>query len=167
MKVLHKTLMRTHDMASGIESFLNRILPIPGIERGIGATENQIQDAERQLGLKIPPDYRAVLRRAGWLGIGPQEFWGLGPDVPDHLDLVISTQLWRTNRRLELPDHLLPIQEDGSGSLFCLDSSRVDCVESPVLFFADDADPGDRCSLWCATLVEFIQGDVEHFLAEG
>ena len=153
-------------MGCKIESLLDRVLTIPGIERGVGATSREIEEAEQQLGLKIPLDYRVVLRRAGWLAIGPQEIWGLGPGVPKHLHLVRSTQLWRTNQWLGLPGHLLPIKEDGGGNLFCLDCSHADRHECPVIFWDHDAEPDNRGNFWASTLSEFIEGYVDTFLAE-
>ncbi len=153
-------------MISNIDLLLDRILAMPRIVRGVGATERDIEDAERQLGLKIPSDYAAVLRRAGWLGIGPQEIWGLGPDVPEHLHLIHSTHLWRANLQICLPGHLLPIQEDGGGNLFCLDCSCPDCRETPIIFWDHDADLGNRGDLWAATLSKFLVEDVDNLVAD-
>ena len=153
-------------MVPDIESLLDRVLAIPEIERGTGATGREIEEAEQLLRLKIPLDYCVMLRRAGWLTIGHQEFWGLGPDVPKHLHLIRATQLWRTNQRLGLPGHLLPIKEDGAGNLFCLDCSHPHRNEHPIIFQSHDAEPANRSSFWAATLCEFVEDYVDEFLAE-
>lgn len=91
------------------------------LEVGKGATQATIQSAERVLGISIRGDYRRFVEEYGWGGVGHIELYGLGDDVPRHLNLVDITTSERTEMSPRLRVELLPIMNDGGGNLYCLD----------------------------------------------
>ncbi len=84
---------------------------------GKGATEFEIQEAQRALDLLIQGDYRNFLLDFGWGGAGDFELYGLGSDVPPHLNLIAITHSERTEMRPPLRHELIPVMNDGGESL--------------------------------------------------
>lgn len=78
--------------------------------------------AERELSLGFPDSYRRFLREFGWAAFGPLEVFGLGPQVPQYLDVVTITRTERLEAGLCLAGNLIPIANDGGGNLYCLDT---------------------------------------------
>ena len=142
-----------------MDMFLEGLVNAPGIQHGTGATEGEIIRAESELQIKIPADYRLLLVRVGWLIIGPQELFGLGAGVPPHLHLVRNAKRWRSNPNLGLPLDMLPIKEDGSGSLFCIRTPPSD--EDGIFFLDHEIGAGQEPSIWSSDLVHFLSGYVE------
>lgn len=105
---------------------------------GGGATDDEIRDAEKILSIKIEGGYIEFLRRFGWGGVGGLELYGLGKDVPPHLDLVSLTLSERSEMIPRLNPKLIPIMNDGGGNLYCLDT-RVS-GENPIVFWDHEAD---------------------------
>ena len=60
----------------------------------------------------IAGGFRSFLRRFGWARVGPVEIFGLGRDVPRHLDLVKIALSERTEMEPHLPPELLPVQRE-------------------------------------------------------
>jgi len=73
------------------------------------------------LGIHIAGDYRDFVESLGWGGADDFEIYGLGADVPDHLDLCAMTESERTVANPPLPANLLPLLNDGGGNLYCID----------------------------------------------
>jgi len=98
----------------------------------------------------LPESYRRFLRDFGWVSIDGDEIFGLGADVPSHLDLVRITQSERTQFRPYLPPHLAPLLNDGAGNHYCLDTRRSSGKGRPVVFWnhehelAEQQDPADE-----------------------
>lgn len=106
---------------------------------GSGADGETIGEAESSLGVPINGGYRVFLERFGWAAIGGLEIYGLGLDVPRHLDLVKVTFSERQEMEPSLPFSLVPVMNDGFGDLFCIDT-RIDS-EPPVVFWEHSAGP--------------------------
>jgi hypothetical protein len=104
------------------ETLAHLLISFPENSLGSGATEEEIQRAERDLGLRIFGAYREFLRRFGWGGVEDFELYGLGTGVPSHLNLVNITQSERSEMEPHLPRDLLPIMNDGGGNLYCLNT---------------------------------------------
>ncbi len=90
---------------------------------GKGATEAGVTRAERELGVPIQGGYRQFLLELGWGGIAGLVLYGLGDDVPDHLDLVKLTLSERTEMHPRLRHELVPVMNNGGGDLYCLDTT--------------------------------------------
>jgi cell wall assembly regulator SMI1 len=96
-------------------------LPEGCVLRGTPATDANVADAERALGVELPAELRAYLRHFGWIVVDGTLVFGLGPDVLPYADLVQITRSERTEMSLALPPYLLPLSNDGSGNLHCID----------------------------------------------
>src|ERR1043165_3149 len=88
---------------------------------GDGVSPSMIADAEKRLGVTFPGALREYLRRFGWIELGHMEFFGLGGRIPPHLHLVDLTVSERSEGGVGLPDHLIPLLNDGGGNLYCID----------------------------------------------
>jgi hypothetical protein len=86
-----------------------------------------VAEAERDLGVALPPCYGIFLRRIGWASTGGISVFGLGSGVPPDIDLrrVIA---WRK----DLPGSAVPFARDAAGAIYCLDGSYSGPYESPV-----------------------------------
>lgn len=92
-----------------------------GFTSGGGALQAEIDAAAGELEFQIRGGYRRFLQTFGWLEIAYDEVWGLGGDVPGHLQLQRLTESERAEMRPRLARHLLPFSNDGAGNLYCLD----------------------------------------------
>lgn len=111
-----------------------RLRQTSGVEFGVGATGEELRDAERALGISFPDPFRSFLSSCGWAAIGSRELFGLGQDVPAFLDLRAIMLSERGEAIPALPLSLIPLSNDGAGNLFCLRADATQ-LESPVLFW--------------------------------
>lgn len=99
-----------------------------------------IEEAERILALRFPPEYRQFLEKFGCGRIESEEIIGLGG--PHHLD-VVKLRSILSNRRNSLPANLLPLRADGGGNYDCLDArSRASNGEFRIVEWRHDAAAG-------------------------
>ncbi|MDP8944134.1 MAG: SMI1/KNR4 family protein [Actinomycetota bacterium] len=130
-------------------------------ERGQGAIAEEIERAERELDVILPDGYRSFLRELGWAAIGHHEIYGLGAEVPYHLDLIRVTMSERTEALPLTPPWLVPVMNDGAGNLHCLDTSRLRHGECPVVFWDHELgeaqvpdDVAEDLPSWLAALLD-------------
>jgi cell wall assembly regulator SMI1 len=121
------------------ESVKDRLEAFPDHEFGRGAQPEEIRGAEQLLQVRFPASYRSFLREFGWGGVEDIELFGLGGDVPPHLDLVRMTESEREEMRPRLARYLIPIMNDGGGNLYCLDASEPFREEYPVVLWDHEA----------------------------
>jgi cell wall assembly regulator SMI1 len=137
---------------------IRRLRSFREAEFGQGATSQEIELAERQLGVEFPRSYKAFLKHFGWASIDSLELYGLGEDVPAYLDLVKMTLSERTEMMPRLPSFLVPLMNDGFGNHYCLDVGLREQGESPVVFWdhnlGESQDP------------EYVAGNLEGWLSE-
>ena len=126
---------------------------------GVGASESEIDDAERTLLVPIVGTYRSFLLEFGWGGVGSFEVFGLGADVPPYLDLVAVTHSERAEMHPPLPRHLIPIMNDGGGNLYCLDSTVS--TEPPVVFWDHERGPNQRPEACAENFLEWLASQVD------
>lgn len=109
-------------------------------EHGDGADPEEIAVAERRLGVRLLGCYRRFLERFGWLGLGAFEIYGLGAGVPKHMNLVEITESEQTEMYPRLRVGLVPVMNDGSGNLYCIDTIAAVNSDMPVVFWDHDLD---------------------------
>lgn len=126
---------------------------------GQGASEDEIVDAELQIGLCIHGDYRWFLREFGWGGVNTIEIYGLGQDVPAFLNLVTITLSERSEMIPRLRRTLLPIMNDGGGNLYCLD---VDSVGPQVVFWDHEAGEDQIPSIVAGDFTSWLREKIKH-----
>jgi len=100
---------------------IGRLRSCQEAELGRGATPQEIELAEKRLGVEFPESYKAFLGHFGWASLEGLELYGLGEDVPTYLGLVKVTLSERTHMRSRLPNRLVPLMNDGAGNHYCLD----------------------------------------------
>ncbi len=103
------------------EELNNRLINFESVDPGGPVSEPTIADAEQQLGIRFPPQYRSFISTFGCGGVDSEEFIGLGG--PDYLHIVKLTLRLR-DRMNSLPVSLLPVRGDGFGNYDCLDTSQ-------------------------------------------
>jgi len=129
---------------------------------GTGATNEEIIDAERQLGVTLPESYRRFLREFGWGEVGHCDLFGLGAGVPGHLELVEMVESERTDYMPLTPEHLVPIMNDGGGNLYCLDTARITGGDCPVVIHDHELDEiDDVAETFLAWLAEELRSAEE------
>jgi cell wall assembly regulator SMI1 len=92
---------------------------------GNGSDDRDISAAERALGVTFPIALREYLHRFGSLELGHFELFGLGPGLPNYLQLVPMTLSERNVPGCSLPHHLVPLLNDGGGNLFCVNTNPL------------------------------------------
>jgi cell wall assembly regulator SMI1 len=112
-----------------------------------GASDTDIKDAERTLGVVLSLSYRHFLRDFGWGSVAHFEIFGLGSEVPHYLDLINMTQRERTEMEPAIPKYLVPLMNDGAGNHYCLDTSQMKKDECPVVFWDHELGRNQRPAL--------------------
>lgn len=112
------------------------------VRYGRGATHGEIQVAESELGVSFPASYRQFLSTLGWIESSYLSVYGLGIDVELGSSVVFVTNSERHEMDLCIPPTLIPIVNDGSGNLYCLDVSQMQESECPVVFWDHESFEG-------------------------
>ena len=100
-----------------IRELLSRRQDIRGDVR---VDEAEIQAVASDLGVRFPPMLADYLREFGWLGIGADKLFGLGPGVPDYLHIRTITKLEREQSGNPVHWSMIPLHNDGYGNLYCI-----------------------------------------------
>ncbi len=124
--------MSTETMRGAFLSFTDKQL-------GVGASEQELYYAEKTLGVVFPESYRRFLGEYGWACFAHEQLYGLGENVPLHLDLIRNTMAERTEMHPLLPIQLIPVMNDGAGNHYCLDTRQLQNHECPVVFWDHEA----------------------------
>jgi cell wall assembly regulator SMI1 len=106
---------------------------------GRGATPQEIEPAEKRLGVGFPASHKALLGQFGWASLEGLELYRLGEDVPTYLDLVKVTLSERAQMRPRLPSRLVPLTNDGAGNHYCPDVGSRGQGGCPVVFWDHDS----------------------------
>ena len=115
------------------------------------APEDNVDAAERMLGIRMPPSYRRFRVTLGVGSFDDAEFYGIVANkIPAS---SVPSMIWRTleDRKLaSYPKTHITIMSSGYGPIFCLDSSVVNSEdEYPVIEWTPStsaANPGARLS---------------------
>ena len=121
--------------SSGFGELKSLIKQNPTSQFGAGAEETEIAEAQTTIG-RLPDDYVKFVREFGWLAIDHYGIFGLGLNVPNHLDLRFMTLDEREN--YGLPCHRIPIMNDGGGSPYSFDV-QIDSATAGVVLWDHDA----------------------------
>lgn len=141
------------------EQLRQRIGTFEDRNTGKGATLAEVAAAEAKIGLKIWGGYEMFLRHYGWARFAHEEIFGLGFDVPAHLNLVANTRRERASADRRFPGELIPFLADGAGSCYCIDLS-VSNTEPRVVFWDHESNraeySGDSFEAWLFHRLEII-----------
>ncbi len=90
------------------------------IKHGKGAEPSEIDDLLHKFPF-LPDDFAWYLRDYGWIELGAFEIYGLGPDVPAHLDLLLrSERQWAGMEGWLLPRDCLGFLESGGEWIYAI-----------------------------------------------
>jgi hypothetical protein len=90
-------------------------------------TPADIANAEKALGVQLPPSYRQLITSCTWEDVPHTMYW-LGRDLPPAHDLL------HIKRTTPLPPFLVPLCGNGGGNEFCFDTRRTDASgEHPLV----------------------------------
>jgi hypothetical protein len=137
-----------------------RILSFPVKSIGAGVGEHEIEEASRRLKVPFCGGYRRFLQRFGWVSIADFDIFGLGDGIPRYLDLIVITESERTEMEPSLPQHLLPIMNNGGGDLVCLDTS-VSSGEPPVVVWWHEDGPNQVPEPTAADFLSWLSAMLE------
>ncbi|MEW4566641.1 SMI1/KNR4 family protein [Tautonia sp. JC769] len=112
--------------------------------------EETIAAAEQELGLPLPRSYRAFLRHFGAAIIGGYEIQGLPNTRNTDEEMAFWSHVVDTSRIMwdgyggnGMPRHLVYVTDDGGGTQYYLDTSRMDDAgECPVVAFGNVKEQG-------------------------
>lgn len=134
-----------------LEAALRLIAERPELSDFAGPRPERLVDAaETTLGLRLPPTYRHFVQTLGAGGFGAEEIYGIVDD--NFTDSTIPNGIWLTlkhRKTSHLPDSMVMIYSDGTGSYFALDTNkRNEDGESPVMVWQPGASrPGDKLEI--------------------
>ena len=111
------------------DDLLRRLREMPAGESGTGVDEQEVAEAERELGVSFPPGFRSFLREIGWLAAVETEVFGLGEEISPRMNVRTITAEMRGQG---LPSSAVAIARDTAGAVYCLDASYSGPYESPV-----------------------------------
>lgn len=117
------------------EELAKRIASVSTRQCGCGASREQISNVMNGMGVVFPESYIWFLKEYGWVRLGGDELYGLGPDIPAYLELGRITESERKDARPHLKHYLVPIMNDGAGNHYCLDTLKMNEGECPVVFW--------------------------------
>lgn len=108
------------------------IMDMDAVELVGGASENEIENAERALSVVFPESYQAFLSDFGGGDVGGEIIFGLTNE--EESDVVIATSMERSQG---LPEKFVIIGF-WSDTLVCLDTEKMNNGECPVVEVMDD-----------------------------
>lgn len=141
------------------ETLENQLRGLATLKHGLGATEKEIARAEQSLGVKITGGYRQFLIRFGWAEFAYEDIYGLGPDAPEHLNLVTITRDERSAMVPGLRKDILPLMNDGGGNHYCLDLQSAPGGLNPepsVVFWSHNLDEDQVPEFVSGSFVEWL-----------
>jgi hypothetical protein len=98
-------------------------------------SEKLIRAAEKELGLQFPPTYRRFLLEYGVGGFGGSEIYGVIHENFRNSGVPVAIWYTLTERKdSKLPGDYVVIYNEGTGTLYCLDTES-DGEEAPVVTF--------------------------------
>ncbi|MBK8219294.1 MAG: SMI1/KNR4 family protein [Myxococcales bacterium] len=121
---------------------------------GTGCKEEVAADAERALGVCFPRELRKYLVQFGHLELGPSEMFGLGEELPEHLNIVTMTMLERGDSGSPVRHDLVPLLNDGAGNLYCVGTSGAET--GCVLYWDHELGPNQQPKNHATSLAEWI-----------
>ncbi len=133
-------------------------------EFGTGASNTDIEAAERTLQVRFSDSFHFFLKRFGWAGLEHLEIYGLGHDVPPHLNLVDAAIRERTGMQPLLPHFLVPVMNDGAGNHFCLDTGEIVRGECPVVFWCHEEGTSQLPQKVAGSFAEWLINQVKELI---
>ncbi|WP_435009588.1 SMI1/KNR4 family protein [Tundrisphaera lichenicola] len=112
------------------------------VQIGTGAAPSEIELAQQKLNVVFPDDYKDFLLKFGRAKLKYDHVHGIGYGVPDLANVVLNTIDERDDFEPLLPNHLIPVMNDGSGNHFCIDINKSRHGISPIVFWDHESRDG-------------------------
>jgi cell wall assembly regulator SMI1 len=98
------------------------------------ASEDKINEFEKNHNLVLPNDYKILLRRTNGLDLMGSTVYGIYDEsVIMSLDGVFKFEHYEVEN--EMPDNLIPFSPDGRGNHYCFDSAKCNNESCKVIFW--------------------------------
>ncbi|MBX3364544.1 MAG: SMI1/KNR4 family protein [Phycisphaeraceae bacterium] len=110
------------------------------VEVGPPATRDQIEELEALTAHRLPRLYSDFLRTCGCLQAEGCEVFGTPPRRTPTYGALRCTRDRQQQQDMAWPKHLLVIGEDGRGGDYCLDLSKSDGQDCPVVYHDHELD---------------------------
>lgn len=131
---------------------------------GDGASDIELEEIERELGVSLPQSYRRFLQEFGFT-FWPDFVYGVAHGKLPGMRVLWQTRVERHEVQPPLPPHLVPFSPDGWGNHYCLDTTQLREGECPVVFWnheaAADQTPERTHRSFTAWLAEVLEEPVE------
>src|SRR6056297_888882 len=113
-------------------------------ERGVPASERDIEKFARSLGIRVPGIYVEFLRECGWVACGSEEILGYSASVPVGLSALEKTLWYRSEPWHKLPRDYIAVHDNGAGDIACLDLLTSDGRECAVSVYLHETGSMER-----------------------
>lgn len=130
---------------------------------GPGAAAAQILETELALGVRLPASYKCFLAEFGWAA-WPEEIAGVTSMPTGYENVDERARLEREDAEPEMRRHLVPFYNDGWGNHYCLDTSRFEGDECPVVFWNQELEAEQAPVVVCGSFVEWLVGMAKEML---
>ena len=129
------------------------LLAQPDLERGSGATQNELAELALRWGGTLPSDYEAFLCEFGWASFASVEIPGIGLSVPEHMRvLMVAQNFWN----LGLPEELLVVYDPHSDWVYCLSRLHNNRVVVWSYEFGDKQPYDEQYASWSDWFMQYI-----------
>jgi SMI1/KNR4 family protein SUKH-1 len=130
------------------------------------ASSRSIEELQADLGVTLPDDYIAFLAAFAAADF-PFDIFGVEPDVRTgtcgSTQSVLDITMWERHLTTPpMPHHLVPIQPDGLGNHWCLDTSRLTAGICPVVFWNHDGGPEQIPEHAHDTFLDFLEAVIKN-----
>lgn len=107
------------------------------LDLGKEILDARIEDLEKEIGYKLPDDFKYVLKKNNGITLAGTEIYGLSSELKGKsLDLVYKFEHFEVEN--PMPKNFFPFSPDGQGNHYCLDLSKIEDGICPVIFWQWD-----------------------------
>ena len=131
------------------------------------ATRDEIERAERELGVAFPSSYRWFQLEFGDAQDAPLDIYTAhGATGPYSTSIVEVNLRERTELRPHLPVHLIAFSDDGGGNHLCFDTTRREDDECPVVWWDHEQDEDQEPEDAALSFLDWIEAELKERAAE-
>jgi cell wall assembly regulator SMI1 len=109
---------------------------------GENILDSRIEDFEKIIGLKLPEDFKYIIKKHNGITLAGTEFYGLSSKFEGNsLDKIYTFE--HSEVENPMPNFFFPFSPDGQGNHYCLDLSKIQDNICPVVFWQWDFEYDD------------------------
>lgn len=107
------------------------------LDLGKEILDARIEDLEKEIGYKLPDDFKYVLKKHNGITLAGTEIYGLSSELKGKsLDMIYKFEHFEVVN--PMPKNFFPFSPDGQGNHYCLDLSKIQDDICPVIFWQWD-----------------------------